>query len=155
MVNVTNVLDCVDWERSDVRRDEEGSFSDFNNLIFDFKKIPENTFMFKFKEFSTVHVYVTEAFKELIEQNKLKGLDFSIVHDSEFTEEKKLEQKKNYEDALTALEHNKGAEFSYNEARERVAQDKAVASGKWKMQFSDEGEFCLEIKISSLIFYFL
>lgn len=138
MVNVTNVLDCVDWQRSELR-----TVGSFNKLVFDLLKIPENTYMFKIKQGATVDVYVTEAFKDLIERNKLKGLDFSVVYDSEFTEEKELEQKQNFESALAEIERSKGQEFSYEEARESVDQGKAVASGKWKMQLSAKGNFLL------------
>lgn len=143
MINVTNVLDCVDWKRSDVKWWKDGSFFGFNKIVFDFDKIPENTYMFKFKELATVSVYVTDAFKELIENHKLKGLDFSDVYDSEFTLEKELEQTRAYEAALLAIEDNKGLEFSYDEARARVEQNQAVASGKWRMQMNKAGEFCL------------
>ncbi|WP_080835879.1 imm11 family protein [Cohnella massiliensis] len=143
MVNVTKVLDCVDWKRSDIQTFKDGSLAGFNKLVFDFEKIPEDTYIFKFKERATTLVFVTEAFKDLIESHKLKGLDFSEVYDSEFTEEKELEQKRNYELALAEIERNKGEEFSYEEALERVDQGQAVASGKWKMQLDEKGRFWL------------
>ncbi|RUT45251.1 hypothetical protein EJP82_16370 [Paenibacillus anaericanus] len=143
MVNVTNVLDCVDWQRSDFRTFDDGSWAGFNKLVFDFHKVPEDTYMFKINQGATTRVYVTEAFKDLIERNKLKGLDFSQVYDSDFTEAKELEQKRNYESALADIERSKGQEFSYEEAGERVGQGKAVASGKWKMQLSTKGNFLL------------
>jgi hypothetical protein len=62
VINVINVLDCVDWERSDVKWTENNSFAGFNKLVFDFTKIPDNTYMFKIKEWAMVSVFVTEAF---------------------------------------------------------------------------------------------
>ncbi|MGF7046897.1 hypothetical protein J2T13_001399 [Paenibacillus sp. DS2015] len=143
VLNIINVLDCVDWERTDSRRYKDGSWADFNKLVFDLNRIPDNTYMFKIKEVATVTVYVTEAFKYLIESNNLKGLDFCEVYDSEFTEEKEQEQKLAYEAALAAVDHNKGQEFSYEEAVDRVNQGAAVASGKWKMQLDDKGRLWL------------
>ncbi|MEG6591326.1 imm11 family protein [Paenibacillus barengoltzii] len=143
MVNVTNVLDCVDWKRSDFESFEDGTLAGFNKLVFDFTKIPKWTYIFKFKERATTRVYVTEAFKDLIESHKFKGLDFSVVFDSAFTEEKEQEQKRNYELALEEIERKKGEEFSYEEARERVDKGQAVASGKWKMQLDEKGRFWL------------
>lgn len=143
MVNVGNILDCVDWQHSDIRTFGDGSFAGFNKLIFNFKKIPEGTYMFKIEQGVNRNVYVTEAFKDLIERNKLKGLDFSEVYDSEFTEEKELEQKRNFESALAEIERSKGQEFSYEEARERVDQNKVVVSGKWKMKLDAKGHFLL------------
>lgn len=143
MINVTKVLDCVDWKRSDIRTYEDGSLAGFNKLVFDFTKIPAETYIFKFVERASTLVYVTEAFKDLIESHKFKGLDFSVVFDSEFTEEKEQEQKRNYEMALEEIERKKGVEFSYEEARDRVDKGQAVASGKWKMQLDEKGRFWL------------
>ncbi|WP_223067331.1 imm11 family protein [Paenibacillus caui] len=143
LMNVINVLDCVDWERSDVQLTSKKHFAGFNNLVFDFSKIPLNTYVFKFKELAEVRTFVTESFKNLIERNKLKGLDFSVVYDSEFTEKKELEQKRAYEAALAAIENNKRLEISYEEARERVDHGAAMASGKWKMQLDEQGRFGL------------
>lgn len=143
MINVTKVLDCVDWERSDIQKFKDGSLAGFNNLAFDFAKIPAETYMFKFKERASTLVFVTEAFKDLIESHKFKGLDFSEVYDSDFTEEKEQEQEQKFELALEEIERIKGVEFPYEEARERVNQGQAVASGKWKMQLDDKGRFWL------------
>lgn len=143
MINVLKVLDCVDWKRSDIQTFDDGSFAGFNKLVFDFNKIPSNTLMFKIKERATIWVFVTEFFKDIIERNKLKGLDFSVEFDSEFTEEKELEQKQNYEAALKELEDYQGPEVSYEEARNLVDQGKTMASGKWRMELDGKGTFWL------------
>jgi len=142
VVNVTNVLDCIDWDKSDVVWSDEILLRT-NKLVFDIDKIPQGTYMFKFKERANLKVYVTEDFIGLIESNKLKGLGYSLEYDSEFTEEKEMEQKKRYEEALLEIERNKGKEITYDEAIEKVKQGKALASGKWKMQFDAKGRFCL------------
>ncbi|MBJ6361121.1 imm11 family protein [Paenibacillus sp. GCM10012307] len=141
MVNVTKVLDCVDWKRSDIRTYDDGEFAGFNKLVFDFSKIPEGTYMFKFRERTTTRVYITQALKELIERNKFKGLDFSVVHDSEYTEEKEQEKQRSFEAALSAIENSKGIEYTYDDARDKVESGKAFVSGKWKMQLDDKGRF--------------
>ncbi|WP_379159267.1 imm11 family protein [Paenibacillus sp. sgz5001063] len=143
MLNVTNMLDCVDWKRSEVEWFKDKYFMGFIKLKFDLSKIPNDTYLFKIKETAKTTVYVTEAFKELVEQHQLKGLNFSLVEDSEFTEEMELEQQRRYESALLDIERNKGPEFTYEEAEARVDQNKAVASGKWKMQLDDKGRFWL------------
>lgn len=143
MINVLEIIDCVDWKRSDVMLTSKGQFAGFNKLVFDFNRIPENTYMFKIKEMAGVWVFVTSAFKEIIERHKIKGLDFSKVFDSEFTEKKEQEQKRNYEAALIDIEQRKGQEVAYDEAREKVEQGKAMASGKWKMQLDAKGRLWL------------
>ncbi|NUU74349.1 hypothetical protein [Paenibacillus xylanilyticus] len=62
MINVTNVLDCVDYLRSDIRRFKDGSWMSFENLVFDKAKIPENTYIFKIKETAAVEVFITDKF---------------------------------------------------------------------------------------------
>lgn len=143
VMNVTNILDCVDWQRSDVKWSKYRNFLGFNKLKIDFSKIPNDTYLFKVKETAKTKVYVIEAFKELIEQHQLKGLNFSLVDDSDFTDEMELEQQRRYEAALLAIENSKGPEFSYEEAEKRVDENQAVASGKWKMQLDDKGIFWL------------
>ncbi|KHL92696.1 hypothetical protein QW71_27560 [Paenibacillus sp. IHB B 3415] len=73
----------------------------------------------------------------------MPGLDFSVVYDSEFTEEMEQERQLKYEEALLVIERNKGEEFIYTEAEQRMDQGQAVGSGKWRMQFDDDGEFWL------------
>ncbi|KHL92695.1 hypothetical protein QW71_27550 [Paenibacillus sp. IHB B 3415] len=143
MINVTNILDCVDWQKSKAKWFKEKYFLGFDDLVFDFAKVPENTYMFKIKELAATRVYVTESFRTIIEKHQLQGLDFSVVYDSEFTEEMEREQKRKYEAALLTIENNKGMEFTYTEAEQRMNQGKAVESGKWKMQFDEQGEMWL------------
>ncbi|PQP83690.1 hypothetical protein C0Q44_03095 [Paenibacillus sp. PCH8] len=141
VVNVTNVLDCVDWTRSDVRTFSDGEWADFNKLVFDFSKIPDDTYMFKIKETATVKVFVTDLFKKVVDEHKFKGLNFSVVYDSEFTQEKEEEQQRLYDAALEEIERNKGQEYTYDAARELVDQGEAMASGPWKMQLNQHGQF--------------
>ncbi|MGO4530028.1 DUF1629 domain-containing protein [Paenibacillus sp. 2TAF8] len=143
VVNVTNVLDCVDWNRSEIRTYSDGSWADFNKLVFDFSKIPVDTYMFKIKETATVEVFVTDLFKQVVEEYKFKGLNFNVVYDSEFTEEKEDEQQRIYDAALETIEQNKGQEYSYNDARKLVDQGKTMISGRWKMKLDDQGQFWL------------
>ncbi|PRA01672.1 MULTISPECIES: imm11 family protein [unclassified Paenibacillus] len=143
VVNITNVLDCVDWNRSDVRRYSDGDWAGFNKLVFDFSKIPSDTYMFKIKETALVKVYVTDLFKTIVEKQKFKGLNFSIVYDSEFTQEKEDEQQRLYNIALEEIDRNKGEESSYDNARRLVDQGEAMASGPWKMQLDQQGQFWL------------
>lgn len=143
LINVTNILDCVNWQKSEVKWFKEKYFLGFDKLVFDFAKIPENTYMFKIEELAEGTIFVTGLFKELIEEYQLPGLDFSVVFDSEFTEEMQQERQRKYEAALLAIENNKGAAFTYAEAEQRMEQGKAVESGKWKMQFDEQGELWL------------
>lgn len=152
MINVTNIIDCVDYNRSVIKLTSKGTFAGFNKLVFDFSKIPDNTYIFKIKETATFCEFVTEAFKDLVELHGLKGLDFSEVYDSAFTAEKEEEQKQNYQAALDSIEHSKGTEFSYDEARILMEQGKAVASGKWRMQLDENGELWIADLTPALVY---
>ncbi|WP_339250845.1 DUF1629 domain-containing protein [Paenibacillus sp. FSL P2-0136] len=152
MLNITNVIDCVDYNRSEIKLTGKGNFARFIKFVFDFSKIPEKTYMFKIKETAVVQVFVTEAFKDLVELHGLKGLDFSEVYDSAFTAEKEEEQKQNYQAALDSIEHSKGTEFSYDEARILMEQGKAVASGKWRMQLDENGELWIADLTPALVY---
>lgn len=142
MLNVTNVLDCIDWQRS-IKSVHSNSIIRFDKQAFNFTKIPENTYLFKIKENAVITTYITDHFKNLIEQHKIKGLDYSTEFDSEFTLEKEQELEQKYEAQLRAIEEHGGEVFSYEEGRRRVEQGKAVASGKWKMQLTNKGGFVL------------
>lgn len=152
MLNVIKVIDCVDYSRSVIKLTGKGNFARFIKLIFDFSKIPEKTYMFKIKETAVVQVFVTDAFKEFVELNGLKGLDFSEVYDSAFTVEKEEGQERNYQSALDSIERNKGIEVSYDEARILMEQGKAVASGKWRMQLDENAELWIADLTPTLVY---
>ncbi|WP_440115814.1 imm11 family protein [Paenibacillus sp. QZ-Y1] len=139
ILNVTNILDCVDYNRSGIDRFKDGSWFRFNKLVFDPAKIPDGTCMFKINETPGVQVFITDKFKEWIEEHKFKGLNFSVIYDSDFTEEMEAEQQHLYDAALEEIERNKGEEYSYDDARELVDQGETMASGPWKMQLDDQG----------------
>ncbi|WP_145333989.1 imm11 family protein [Paenibacillus xylanexedens] len=141
LMNVTKILECVDYSRSDIGRFKDGSWARFNKLVFDPSKIPHGTCMFKIKETPGVQVFVTEKFKQWVEEHKFKGLNFSQVYDADFTEEMEAEQQRLYDAALEEIGRNKGQEYSYEEARELVDQGEAMASGPWKMQLNKHGQF--------------
>ncbi|MGO4530030.1 DUF1629 domain-containing protein [Paenibacillus sp. 2TAF8] len=143
VVNVITILDCVDWKRSDVMYTSKGRFSRFNTIFFDVSKIRPGTAIFKLKETASHQIYVTEEFKELVNQHKFKGLDFTLVFDSEFTQEKEDEQQRLYEQAIESIEQNKGKEYAYDEACELVVQGKTMISGRWKMKLDDQGRLWL------------
>ncbi|MEC0369515.1 imm11 family protein [Paenibacillus chibensis] len=133
MINVVNVIDCVDYDRSEILL-SVGVMAGFRNIVFDYSKIPAGTYFFKIREMADTRVFITESFKEILESFKLKGLDFTKKYDSEFTIEMERQQKQQYEAALSLLENDHGPEFSYEEARAKIETGLAVESGKWRMQ---------------------
>lgn len=142
IMNVTNILECVDWVRSDIDKFSDGKFAGFNKLIFDFNKIPKNTYIFKIRE-AVTSIFITDIFKEIVVEKRMKGLDFSEVYDSEYIEEKEQQLMFNYDLAIAEIEREKGPEFSYEEALDKTHEGLAVASGMWKMQRDDQDRLWL------------
>ncbi|MCJ8012825.1 hypothetical protein MUG84_13895 [Paenibacillus sp. KQZ6P-2] len=142
MINVTNIIDCVDYDRSEVLL-SVGKMAGFTKIVFDFSKIPSETYLFKIREMAETKVFLTQAFKEIIESHKIKDLDFSDDYDSKFTKEMQIQQQQQYEAALTVLENYQGHEFSYEEAISKIDAALAVETGKWRMQRDEKGRLWL------------
>lgn len=136
-INVKNVTDSIDYDRSTIDRYSDGEFREFTKIYFIEDKIKDVP-IFKIPEKST-RIYVSDEFRDLVLQSKLKGLEFNLIWDSELTEEMELALERKYESMLADIERNKGPEFDWSEACIRVKAGKAVASGKWKLQAEANG----------------
>lgn len=143
LVNVTNVIDCVDKNRSISKRLPTETFIGYKEMYVNKELIPDSTHIFKIPELSISSIYVTDHFVELVNKNKLKGFVFTEILGTEFTEEMAQEKQQKYELMLANIEKNKGAEFSYDDAVDKVRLGLAAASGKWKMQQDSKGRFWL------------
>ncbi|MEK8127554.1 DUF1629 domain-containing protein [Paenibacillus filicis] len=131
-INVTNVIDCIDYSKSiydkyegyDVIK-EIHKYSFQENLVL-------NENIFKIPEFRKTRIFVSESFKQAVEEAKLTGFQFIEVWDSE-------------EVPLPPLEPLvfAGPSYDFKEAYHMVQEDnKTVANDKWVMQMS-KGELCL------------
>lgn len=141
-VNVTNLIDCVDKERSVAKRLSSGGLLGYKKVVFIAEKIPADTMIFRLPE-SVLRIFVTDRFIELVKKHRLKGFQFTEVWDSEFTDEMEQEKQRKYKETLDAIEQNKGPECSYEDAVKKVQNGQAMASGKWKMQLDPQGRFWL------------
>lgn len=83
-INVTTVLDVVDYSKSQYRM-----FSDGKRIMafqkYAFKECDElkNNHIFKIVEEPRRRAFVSEKFKETVEENNLTGFKFKLVWDSE------------------------------------------------------------------------
>lgn len=135
IINVTNLLDCVDKTKSEVKPG--------GKLVFSEVLIPNHTLMFKTPEDAPYDVYVTDAFVEIYKRNKFKGLDFIEIWDSGITPQMEAEREVRYFGILNATSNSSGTKYPYEEARELVQQGKSMASGEWKIQLDKQGRLCL------------
>ncbi|MBP3569141.1 MAG: hypothetical protein J6K04_08255 [Lachnospiraceae bacterium] len=83
LVNVTTVLDCIDYEKSEVIRfKSSGRIMDIRKFVFLEEEV-KNVDMFKIKEIPLQFPCVSDRFKELIESSDLTGFRFRLMWDSE------------------------------------------------------------------------
>lgn len=77
-LNVLDIVDGLDKEKSEISYRSSGRVSRVFKYVFHEEKI-KGKYMFKIPETKGLEVYVSEEFKKLIEENNLKGLDFSKI----------------------------------------------------------------------------
>ncbi|WP_419871418.1 imm11 family protein [Candidatus Pristimantibacillus sp. PTI5] len=142
LVNVTNVIDCVDYARSEYDVMPSGRFGGFNSLYFH-EHCLQDEWIFKIPEKVNTSVYVTDKFRDLVIQFKLQGFEFLEVWDSDYTEEIEKNKLLIYEQKLIEIEKSSDTKFKWHEAMERVKAGKAVASGKWMLQHNKTGTMML------------
>lgn len=66
LVNVLNVLDCVDKVKSKAETAGNGAVVTYLSMVFNQEKIPGSTLIFKIPELVSRRVYVTDAFLKLV-----------------------------------------------------------------------------------------
>ena len=83
IVNVTNVLDCIDYEKAKLRRfASSGRVMLFEKYCFIKERVMDEN-IFKIPELPIMYPFVSDRFKEQIELNKFCGFKFELVWDSE------------------------------------------------------------------------
>ena len=83
LVNVTTVLDCVDYEKSEiVRFQSSGRIMDIPRFVFR-EDVVKDVDMFKTKDLPLRFPCVSDRFKELVESSGLTGFGFRLLWDSE------------------------------------------------------------------------
>ncbi|MFB5673571.1 imm11 family protein [Paenibacillus terreus] len=157
--NVLNVLDCVDQSLS-VPIIKSNRVFDYSKMYLHEDMLKEHKrHIFKIPELIRTKVYVSDEFRNAVIDAGLKGLDFDLVWDSEFTKEDELEQQQKYEQYLADLERNKGPEMGWNTAMNLLDEGKEVASAHWKLKKDNKGELLVgqltlncEYEFAELIF---
>lgn len=81
IVNVVNLVDAIDYDTAIPFRATPTIITHFKQHGF-YKEKVSNQWIFKLPEMPFTRIYVTEAFKEVVEQNNLTGFQFEQVWDS-------------------------------------------------------------------------
>ncbi len=144
--NVTEIVDCLDVEKSNPR---------YYEFSFRNERIAGNETIFKIPERIHADVFVTDAFRDRVLQAKLKGFEFTEVWDTGTTDDMRQEQQQKYEDLLASIDRNKGQEFAWNDMYAMVEAGKAMASGKWKLQADANGEIWLGQLADDLAYHWM
>lgn len=142
-VNVTNIVDCIDYKRSILRQNPWNVFSGFERMFFIEEKLKDE-YIFKIPELLHTHVFVTDQFKGMVEQLKLKDFDFEEIWDSELTPEIEAGRQAAYESKVAEMNALPG-KMSWDEAHKLVEEGKAVSSGEWRLQKDNKGEIRLGV----------
>lgn len=137
-VNVTRLIDGLDYERSEVEFIRPNVVKNVSRFVFKLDIIKDYP-IFKIPEFKRTRVFVTDTFKEAVEANGLKGFTFELLWDSEDNRDKEAELERRFQEILAIFERNKGEEFSFQEAERRVFDGEGCASGKWRLQKAHDG----------------
>jgi hypothetical protein len=77
-INVLDLVDCLDYSRSEIKRFPSGGIMYIKNYAFK-KNVLKGKHMFKVEEAPLKEVLVSSVFKEAVEKNKLQGLIFKKV----------------------------------------------------------------------------
>jgi len=76
VINVTDLIDCLDYDNSEIKRfPSSGRVMRVIKYVFKIEKL-RNTTIFKLPEFPKAISYVTEEFKNVVEENNIKGFKF-------------------------------------------------------------------------------
>lgn len=79
VLNVVNVIDCLDVESSDIDYFEDSSdIMEIKKYIFYLEKL-KGIALFKIPQFSRTEIFATDIFREKILEDSLTGLQFSQV----------------------------------------------------------------------------
>ena len=129
-VNVTNLLDCIDYEKVKAKQLPNGLFNEVTEYAFLPEKVANQHF-FKIPEQRRKFTFVSDEFRNRVLSSDLKGFDFIEVWDSEKDPAAERErEERNLQSLLAKIEQEKGEEISFERAYALVQEGYTVRSGK-------------------------
>ncbi len=82
VINVTTVLDCIDYEKAEYKAFDDGSVMYFTKYAFR-RDIIKKLNIFKTIEFPNADVFVSDEFRDRVLNHGLLGFNFVEVWDSQ------------------------------------------------------------------------
>jgi len=137
-LNITNLLDCIDFDQADVVLHEKYKVvDDIKSYAFKLDMIAEET-IFKIPQFKgNTRIFVTDKFRDKVLEANLTGFEFEELWDSDNPYDKRQQV------PLEEIQHT-GQEVSFGEALELIKNnEQAVANDRWKLQKNTDGQTIL------------
>ncbi len=77
VINILEISDCLDHEQSNIEYFDDGKRVMMIRVPIIFKpNCIGNTHIFRLKDVPALRIFVSDAFKKIVEENKLSGLEF-------------------------------------------------------------------------------
>lgn len=143
LLNIINVIDCVDQNKSIAEFSKKGKKTNYKKIYFNKELINKNDKIFKIPEFPSKYCFVSDEFKEFIENSGLHGPDFDLVWDSEIDEETELHQQQIYDEYINRINNSIDLSMSWEQAMDCVNQNEAVVSDRWKLKLDQDRNILL------------
>jgi hypothetical protein len=146
-LNVLQLIDAIDYEKSTFRKLSNGRLLTVKEYVFkpdcligvDIFKVP----------YFTTNVYVSDRFRQTVLDNKLTGFDFIKLWDYEASTEVELLEPIEWQDPIV------GDSITFSEAMKLAEKTGQIyRSGKWRMKFNDKGNLLIgELDNRGQVFY--
>ncbi|WP_348538017.1 imm11 family protein [Paenibacillus sp. CCS19] len=133
-VNVINVVDAIDREQAVEETLKSGTFIGYKSYAFHPERL-QDQYIFKIPQQLSTKVFVTDAFKELVESHRLKGFVFREVWTTEHVITPQLAVPESVPQS---------PEYTFAEAMKIVEEGKwAIVSDNYKWQKKASGKVVL------------
>lgn len=135
-VNVLKVLDCIDGDRSEVKRFRSGEIMKYKKYAFKEDQVKGQD-IFKLvdheeKKIFSTQIFVSDRFRDKVKESGLTGFDFIKVWDSN---EYDMNPEQN---GLTFS----GEDYTFEEALAQLEQNNEIFySEKWAIRYGEDREF--------------
>ncbi|MCR2806075.1 hypothetical protein [Paenibacillus soyae] len=133
-VKVKNLQDFIDMSNPVERRINYGYFSEYVHIKREM--VNHSIPIFRMPPHLMTRIYVTDEFKKVVEDNKLKGFHFVELWDTEYTEYDRRERLKKFDSFYEGISSRK--KVNYSEAVKLIEDGKQVRSGKHIMKVKDD-----------------
>jgi hypothetical protein len=130
LINVTNLIEGIDFEKSILDTLDNGRILGVDEYVFKENAVKEVP-IFKEPYFAGSHIYVSDLFRQTVIENKLTGFEFIELWDSELPRYSELPEPIEWQDPLDS------ETFTFDMAMKN-AKDTGITfrSGKWRLRYN-------------------